>query len=46
MQSNDSILIQLYEKKTIYDELYNILLINEDIEKIYNFYNNNKENRL
>lgn len=44
MQSNDSILIQLYEKKTIYDELYNILLINEDIEKIYNFYNNNKEN--
>lgn len=44
MQSNDLILIQLYEKKTIYDELYNLLLINEDIEKIYNFYNNNKEN--
>ena len=45
MQSNDLILIQLYEKKTTYDELYNLLLINEDIEKIYNFYNNNnKEN--
>lgn len=45
IQSNDFILIQLCEKKTIYDELYNLLLINEDIEKIYNFYNNNnKEN--
>ncbi len=44
MQSNDLILIQLYEKKTTYDELYNLLLKNEDIEKIYNFYNNNKEN--
>ena len=44
MQSNDFILIQLYEKKTIYDELYILLLKNEDIGNIYNFYNNNKEN--